>query len=129
MAGNIIRVPGVRVPVHPQPFQELSWKGLGKHPLPIGTHPKGAGGPARYLRVRCGSMDPYGSGTVELVMTHNYLLGRNQTSPEKLAAYGANQAARDCLQLETEPPSQRRQGFVASARHRPNALWRKTSPC
>ena len=45
----------------------------------------------------------------------------------KLAACGANQAAKDFIQLETEPPSQSRQGFVAFARHWPSALWRITS--
>ncbi len=54
----------------------------------FGTHlsvmqrtPKGTGGPARYLRVRYGSTDPYESGTVELVMGHIYRYDITHTSP------------------------------------------------
>ncbi len=41
------------------------------------------------------------------------------------AACGANQAAKDFIQLEAEPPSQSRQGFVAFARHSPRVLRRR----
>ena len=75
-----------------RPLGRRTWGLVAPYPLPNwhaplrnAAHPKGAGGPARHLRVRYGLTDSYDfTSNTFIVMTQNYRYGINHTSPGTL---------------------------------------------